>query len=66
MNLLRDSAKRRYYAPVAVCLLLIVALLFLPTGYEGAVNYQGTDRCAARVLAADNSAIVDTGLVRSG
>ena len=66
MNLLRDSAKRRYYAPVVVCLLLIVALLFLPTGYEGAVNYQGTDRCAARVLAADNSAIVDTGLVRSG
>ena len=66
MKLLHDGATRRYYAPVAVCLALILGLLLLPTGYEGAVNYQGADHCAARVLEVDNSAIVDTGLVRSG
>ena len=58
--------KLRYYAPVAVCLLLIVFLLLLPTGYEGAVQYQEAERCIAEVTAVDNSAIVDTGLVRSG
>ena len=41
-------------------------LLALPTGFEGALIYQGADRCAARVLSTDDSAILDTGLVRSG
>ena len=58
--------KLRYYAPVVVCLLLIAVLLLLPTGYEGAVQYQEAERCIAEVTAVDNSAIVDTGLVRSG
>lgn len=56
----------KYQAPVLVCLLLIVALLLLPTGYEGAVQYQEAERCVARVEQVDDSAIVDTGLVRSG
>ena len=30
----------RYQAPVLVCLLAILALLFLPTGFEGALLYQ--------------------------
>ncbi len=38
----------------------------LPTGYEGGLIYQEADRCTARVLATDDSTIVDTGLVRSG
>lgn len=58
--------KLRYYAPAAVCLLLIAILLILPTGYEDAVQYQEAERCIAEVTAVDNSAIVDTGLVRSG
>ena len=58
--------KLRYYAPLVVCLLLIAFLLLLPTGYEGAVQYQEAERCIAEVTAVDNSAIVDTGLVRSG
>ena len=65
-SLLRDPAKRRYYAPLALCLLLIVILMAIPTGFEGALQYQEADRCAARVLAVDDSAIIDTGLVRSG
>ena len=65
-SLLRDPAKRRYYAPLALCLLLIVILMAIPTGFEGALQYREADRCAARVLAVDDSAIIDTGLVRSG
>ncbi len=56
----------RYHAPVLVCLLAIVLLLLLPTGYEGALLYQEAVRCSARVLSTDDSAIIDTGLVRSG
>ena len=66
MRFLRDPAQRRYYIPVVLCLALTALLLLLPTGYEGAVQYQEADRCAARVLAVDDSTIVDTGLVRSG
>lgn len=56
----------RYHAPLFLCLLLILLLLMLPTGYEDAVQYQTAERCVAEVTAADNSSIVDTGLVRSG
>ncbi len=66
MNLLRDKKRLRYHAPAAVCLLLVLLLVLLPTGFEGAVIYRGTDRISARVLATDNSTIIDTGLVRSG
>ena len=58
--------KKKYYAPLFVCIVAIIILLLLPTGYENAVAYQEADRCVATVLKTDNSAIVDTGLVRSG
>ena len=58
--------KLRYYAPAAVCLLLIALLLMIPTGYEDAVQYLEAERCTAEVVAVDDSTIVDTGLVRSG
>ncbi len=64
--LLLDAEKRRYYAPLAICLALIVLLLLAPTGFEGALQYQQADRCTALVTAVDDSAIIDTGLVRSG
>ena len=56
----------RYALPLWVSLLLIVLLLLLPTGFEDAVIYRGTDHCAAKVIAVNDTAIVDTGLVRSG
>lgn len=56
----------RQTAPVLACLALIALLLLLPTGYEDRIQYQEADRCAARVLSTDESAIIDTGLVRSG
>lgn len=52
--------------PVVLALVLMVVLLLLPTGYEGAQSYQNADRVKALVLATDESSIIDTGLVRSG
>lgn len=54
------------HLPVFFCLLLIVVLLLLPTGYEDAIIYQGTDRCSALILSVNNENIIDTGLIRSG
>ena len=66
MKLPSISRSVRYHAPVLVCLLAIALLWFLPTGYEGALLYQEAERCTAQVVATDDSAIIDTGLVRSG
>ena len=66
MKRLPSRDRIRYQAPVLVCLLAIVVLLLMPTGFEGALDYQQAERCTARVLSVDNSAIIDTGLVRSG
>ena len=52
--------------PVLGSILLTVALLLLPTGYEGAQIYQEADRCRAQVVAVDNSSIIHTGLIQSG
>ena len=65
-----DQEKKRQlwqeWAPVVVSALVLVVLLLLPTGFEDAVIYQGTDRARAEVLATNDSHIIDTGLVRSG
>ncbi|MGN1037254.1 MAG: YibE/F family protein [Ruminococcus sp.] len=41
-------------------------LIFIPTGYEGALVYQNADRVKAEVISTDESDIVDTGLIRTG
>lgn len=61
-----SSEKFRFQLPLVVCLLMILVLVLLPTGYEEAVIYQEADRCTAQVLETDDSMIIDTGLVRSG
>ena len=66
MKRLLSRDRIRYQAPVLVCLLAIVALLLMPTGFEGALNYQQAERCRAEVISVNNSAVIDTGLVRSG
>lgn len=55
-----------YHAPVIVCILAIIILLIIPTGYEDALIYQDAERVRAEVLSVDDSSIVDTGLVRYG
>ena len=57
---------RKTLIPAALSIVLMIALLLLPTGYEGALSYQNADRVRAEVLDTDESDIVDTGLVRSG
>ena len=56
----------RYHAPVWMCILLTLLLIFLPTGYEDNVVFQESDIQPALVLETDESSVVDTGLVRSG
>ena len=55
-----------YQLPDVISLLLIAVLLFLPTGYEDAVIYKGTERCSAKVVSVDDSKIISTGLIKSG
>lgn len=65
---MKDTTRKKLadWGPVCIALALIIILLLLPTGFEDAVIYKGTDRTVAKVLSVNDSAIVDTGLVRSG
>ncbi len=56
--------KLQYHLPVWVCLIFILLLICLPTGYQEI--YREAEQCVAKVLSVDNSSIIDTGLVRSG
>lgn len=56
----------RYHAPMWVCILLILLLALLPTGYEGQEVFRESDIRPALVLATDESTVIDTGLIRSG
>lgn len=47
-------------------LLLIGILMAIPTGYEDALIYKGTERAIGKVVETDNSAIIPSGLVQSG
>ena len=49
-----------------IAILLILILMALPTGYEDAAIYKGTDRVKARVLSTDESTVRSSGLIRSG
>lgn len=67
MRLIKLTGEQaRYQLPLWISILMIVVLLLIPTGFEDAVIYQDTDRCAARVIAVNDEAIIDTGLIRSG
>ena len=62
----RLAGQRREWLPVLAGMVIVAVLFWLPTGYEGHLQYRGAERCVARVLEVDNSTIVDTGLIRSG
>ena len=62
-----DFIKRhRTLAPTILAAVILLVLIFLPTGFEGALTYQNADRVKARVISTDESDIVDTGLIRTG
>lgn len=66
MPFFQTIARRKTFFPVLLSLVLLLVLLVLPTGYEGALSYRNAERVQALVLSVDGSDIVDTGLVRSG
>ncbi|MCC8181605.1 MAG: YibE/F family protein [Clostridiales bacterium] len=60
--------QKQTWASIVVCVVLIVILALIPTGFEeaGAAYRDGGERVAARVVAVDNSTVINTGLVQSG
>ncbi len=62
-NILKKAKKE---LPLIITLLLIVILLLIPTGFEKANTYSGTESCTAKVLEVDNSSIWTIGVIQSG
>lgn len=61
-----NNKRNTIWGPVALWFCLMLVLLVIPTGFEGAKSYRNADRVKAEVLTTDESDIIDTGLVRSG
>lgn len=61
---MRNMLKKNSVSLAAILLILI--LMALPTGYEDAAIYKGTDRVRAKVLSTDESTVKSSGLIRSG
>lgn len=66
MNLSTIRKSHPTLLSVILSVALLVVLLLLPTGYEGALTYRGADRVKAEVLTTDESDVKDTGLIRTG
>lgn len=52
--------------PLLASIILILILLLIPTGYEDAVIYRGTDRTIAKVSETDESKLLTAGVTQSG
>lgn len=57
---------KKFFRMLLVGLVMTGILISLPTGFEDALIYQGTERAVATVVAVDNSAIISSGLIQSG
>ncbi len=66
MRMIQRIRTSKTLGPVVLWLILLLVLLWMPTGYESAMSYKNAERVDARVLSTNESDIVDTGLVRSG
>lgn len=58
--------KSPFLLTTIVGIIIIGILMALPTGYEDALIYQGTERAIGDVTAVDNSTIISSGLIQSG
>lgn len=58
--------QKTVFITTIVGLILIGILMAIPTGYEDALIYQGTERAIGEVIKTDNSAIISSGLIQSG
>ena len=57
--------KRKFFA-IPVILVIIAILIFIPTGFEGALQFKDAEKCKVVVLEVNNSSLIDTGLIRTG
>ena len=57
--------KHRFSFSVGISIVIVV-LIFLPTGFEGALQFQDAEKCKVLVEEVDNSSLIDTGLIRTG
>ncbi len=53
-------------AAVVATIADILLLVWMPTGFEGALQFRDEVKCKALILETDESLIVDTGLIRTG
>lgn len=60
------TISRHTVISLAVSALITVILIFIPTGFEGAVQFKDADKCRVKIESVDNNRIIDTGLIRSG
>ena len=58
--------KKRTVISTIVSAVLLITLILIPTGFEGALQFRDAVKCRVLVLEADNSRIIDTGLIRTG
>ncbi len=57
--------KHRFSFLVGISIVIVV-LIFLPTGFEGALQFKDAEKCKVLVEEVDNSSLIDTGLIRTG
>ena len=60
------SKKKNMLLSIVIGILLTAVLIAIPTGYEDALIYQGSERATGIVTEVDNSAIKSSGLIQSG
>lgn len=60
-----NSRNARVLLPT-LSFVFIAILLALPTGFEGAYQFKDAVKCKVEILEADNSSLIDTGLIRTG
>lgn len=60
------SKQKSVLLTTLIAVIIIAFLIAVPTGYEDALIYKGTERAVGKVVEIDNSAIVSSGLIQSG
>lgn len=63
---IKDFLHSKNLLILGVTFIIIGVLLLIPTGFEDAIQFKDAEKCRARVESVNNSAIIDTGLIRTG
>lgn len=66
MKLELSKISSRKLIPVVVSFVFAAFLLFVPTGFEDAIQFKDAEKCKVVITSVDNSRIIDTGLIRTG